>query len=60
VRGHRETTSIADFLEWKERARSFQYLGPISCATDVDRWASHVGRRSLPRARFHARGGSAG
>jgi putative ABC transport system permease protein len=30
VRGNRGTTSIADYLEWQERATSFQYLGPIS------------------------------
>src|SRR5262245_11986373 len=30
ARGSRDNTSIADYLEWKERATSFQYLEPIS------------------------------
>jgi putative ABC transport system permease protein len=29
ARGNRDTTSIADYLEWKELATSFQYLEPI-------------------------------
>jgi len=30
ARGRRDATSIADYLEWKEQATSFQYLEPIS------------------------------
>jgi putative ABC transport system permease protein len=30
ARGNRDGTSIADYMEWKERAKSFQYLEPIS------------------------------
>src|SRR5262245_55355774 len=29
ARGSRDTTSSADYLEWKERATSFQYLEPV-------------------------------
>jgi putative ABC transport system permease protein len=29
ARGNRDTTSPADYLEWKEQATSFQYLEPI-------------------------------